>query len=123
MRFGSRGGGFRGGFGGGHRGGFGGGGSFEKPVKEGEEYDVEINEVGSKGDGIAKIKNFVIFVPGTKKGEKVKIRITQVKAKSAVAEVVGGGSPATATEAAEPAEGAGEVETAEEVIEEETEDE
>ena len=93
MRFGSRGGfrsggGFSGGGGGRRSGGFGGG--FEKPVKEGEEYDVEISEVGSRGDGIAKIKNFIIFVPGTQKGEKVRIRISQVKAKSAVGEVVGG---------------------------------
>lgn len=99
-RFGSGGGGYGGGRGGGYGGGdrgyggggrrdFGGGGSFEKPVKEGEEYDVQIAEVGSKGDGIARIKNFVIFVPGTSKGENVRIKITQVKMKSAVAEVVG----------------------------------
>lgn len=78
---------------GGGGGGFGrrrnfGGFSQEKPVKEGETYDVEILEVGSKGDGIAKIQNFVIFVPGTQKGQKVKIRVTQVRSSSAVAEVV-----------------------------------
>jgi len=64
----------------------------EKPVKEGETYDVEILEVGSKGDGIAKIQNFVIFVPGVRKGDKVKIRVTQVKPRNAVGEVVGGGA-------------------------------
>jgi predicted RNA-binding protein with TRAM domain len=37
------------------------------PVQEGEEYDVVIEAVGEKGDGIAKVKNFVLFVPGTKK--------------------------------------------------------
>jgi len=78
-------------------GGFGrrrnfGGFSQDKPVKEGETYDVEILEVGSKGDGIAKIQNFVIFVPGTQKGQKVKIRITQVRSSSAVAEVVSEGA-------------------------------
>ena len=82
---------------GGGGGGFGrrrnfGGFSQDKPVKEGETYDVEILEVGSKGDGIAKIQNFVIFVPGTQKGQKVKIRITQVRSSSAVAEVVSEGS-------------------------------
>jgi predicted RNA-binding protein with TRAM domain len=68
---------------------FGGGySSQDKPVKEGETYDVEIIEVGSRGDGIAKIQNFVIFVPGTQKGDKVKIRITKVRSTSAVGEVV-----------------------------------
>jgi len=63
-------------------------GGFEKPVKIGEEYDVEIKEVGSKGDGIARVKNFVIFVPNTKKGEKCKIRISQVSRRFAVGEKV-----------------------------------
>jgi predicted RNA-binding protein with TRAM domain len=102
--------------------------SFEKPIKEGEEYDVQITEVGSKGDGIAKIKNFVIFVPGTSKGENVKIRITQVKARSAVAEVVGAATKTESTETAakEPAEETAEseeestAESAEEESEEET---
>ena len=56
-------------------GGRGFGDRFEKPVKIGEEYDVEIKEVGSRGDGIARVKNFVIFVANTKKGEKCKIKI------------------------------------------------
>lgn len=59
-----------------------------KPVKVGEEYDVEIKEVGSKGDGIARIKNFVIFVDGAKKGEKLRIKITQVKRNFATAKKV-----------------------------------
>jgi len=62
--------------------------NLEKPVKMDETYDVEIKEMGSKGDGIARIKNFIIFVPDTKKGEKCKIRITQVKSRFAVGEKV-----------------------------------
>ncbi len=50
-----------------------------RPIKVGEEYDVEITETGSKGDGIARIKNFVVFVNGTKKGDKVRIKITEVR--------------------------------------------
>lgn len=97
------GGGYGGGYGGGRSRDSGSGGSFEKPVKEGEEYDVQIAEVGSKGDGIARIKNFVVFVPGTSKGENVRVKITQVKMKSAVAEVVGaaqGKAESAATEEA-----------------------
>ena len=70
-------------------GGRGFGDRFEKPVKVGEEYDVEIKEVGSRGDGIARVKNFVIFVANTKKGEKCKIKINQVSRRFAIAEKVG----------------------------------
>ncbi len=63
---------------------------FPKPVDEGDEYDVEISEIGTKGDGIARVENFVIFVPGTEKGEKCKIKIKMVKSRFAIAEKVGG---------------------------------
>lgn len=59
-----------------------------KPVKVGEEYDVEITETGSKGDGIARIKNFVVFVPGSKKGEKKHIKIKEVRNKFAIGEII-----------------------------------
>jgi len=84
-----------------------------KPVKVGEEYDVEINEVGSRGDGIARVKNFVVFVNGAKQGEKLKIKITDVRDRFAIGEKVG---------AAEAVEEAGE-EAAEEVSEEAEEEE
>jgi predicted RNA-binding protein with TRAM domain len=58
-----------------------------KPVKVGEEYDVEITETGSKGDGIARIKNFVVFVPGSKKGDKKHIKIKEVRNKFAIGEI------------------------------------
>jgi len=60
-----------------------------KPIKEGEEYDVEINEVGSRGDGIARVKNFVVFVPNTRKGDKVHIKIKEVRNRFAVGETTG----------------------------------
>lgn len=59
-----------------------------KPVKVGEEYDVEISETGSKGDGIARIKNFVVFVTGVKKGERTRIKITEVRNRFAIGEKV-----------------------------------
>jgi 23S rRNA (uridine2552-2'-O)-methyltransferase len=59
------------------------------PVREGEEIDVTIEAVGEKGDGIAKQKGFVLFVPGTKAGERVRIRITRVLAKVGFAQVIG----------------------------------
>jgi predicted RNA-binding protein with TRAM domain len=112
---------------GGGGGGFGGrkrsfGYSQDKPVKEGEIYDIEIIEVGSRGDGIAKIQNFVIFIPGTQKGQKVRVKITQVRASSAVGEVVPeGGSQATEEVVAEGPEESESAESEEEETEEEAE--
>jgi len=71
-----------------NRGGSGGGSSFS-PVKVGEEIDVTIEAVGEKGDGVAKVKGFVIFVPGVQQGDNVKVRITKVFRKMAFAEVIG----------------------------------
>ena len=58
------------------------------PINEGQEYEVEIESVGGKGDGIAKVKGFVIFVAGTKKGEYVKVKVTKVLQNVGFAEVV-----------------------------------
>ena len=67
------------------------GGGFS-PVKVGEELDVKIEAVGAQGDGIAKKNGFVLFVPGTKEGDTVRVRVTKVFRKMGFAEVVGEGS-------------------------------
>ena len=67
-------------------------GSFEAPVNVGEELDVKIEAVGEKGDGIAKQQGFVLFVPNTKEGDEVKIRVTRVLRKVGFAEVIGAGA-------------------------------
>lgn len=59
------------------------------PVREGEEFDVTIEAVGEKGDGIARRKGFVLFVPRTKAGDEVRIRVTKVLAKVGFAEKIG----------------------------------
>lgn len=64
------------------------GGNFS-PVKEGEEHNVTVEAVGEKGDGIVKIKGFVVFVPEVKQGDRVKIRITKVLSKVGFGEVIG----------------------------------
>lgn len=58
------------------------------PVEAGHTYDVKIEDVAKKGDGIARIEGFVIFVPGTKVGDDVKILVETVKRNFAVAKVV-----------------------------------
>ncbi|MEM3202176.1 MAG: TRAM domain-containing protein [Candidatus Micrarchaeaceae archaeon] len=59
----------------------------QKPVKVGDVVDVKIEAVASKGDGIAKIEGFVIFVPGGKEGQEVKVKITEVKPRFATGEI------------------------------------
>ena len=54
----------------------------------GNTYDVLIQDLGKKGDGIAKVDKYIIFVPGTTKGTTVKIKITNISGTSAFAQVV-----------------------------------
>jgi len=61
----------------------------QPPVKVGERYRVKIESMGKGGDGIARIKGFVIFVPKTNVGDEVEIVINSVKQKFAFGEVVG----------------------------------
>lgn len=46
-------------------------------VVEGREYEVKIQNISARGDGVAKIGKFTIFVPGTKKDEILKIKIVK----------------------------------------------
>jgi predicted RNA-binding protein with TRAM domain len=58
------------------------------PVKENQEIEVVIDDIGSRGDGIAKLQGYMIFVPNGKIGERVKVRIVSVGGKFAVAKRV-----------------------------------
>ena len=114
-----------GGYGGRREGGRGGGYGprfAPKPVEVGKEYDVEIQETSRRGEGIARIKGLVVFVPNTKPGDKVKVRITRISRRFCEAELVG-----KAEAKAEGEEGTIETETSEETEEtaaaEETEEE
>ena len=59
------------------------------PVKVGDELNVKIEAVGEKGDGIAKKDGFVLFIPNTKQGDEVRVKITKVLPKVGFAEVIG----------------------------------
>lgn len=59
------------------------------PVKEGDEYDVTIEGIGEKGDGIAKVQGYVIIVPNVQKGENVKVKVKAVRGKVSFGEVIG----------------------------------
>jgi 23S rRNA (uracil1939-C5)-methyltransferase len=55
------------------------------PVSAGAVHDVTIEGIAREGDGIARIQGFVIFVPDTKVGDQVKIKIERVMQKFAFA--------------------------------------
>lgn len=50
----------------------------DKAIIKNNEYIVDIIDNGIDGEGIAKIDNFTIFIPGAIKGEKIKIIIVKV---------------------------------------------
>jgi predicted RNA-binding protein with TRAM domain len=60
-----------------------------KPVEVGKEYDVTIEEISSRGEGIARVQGLVIFVPSTKQGDHVKIKVTRISRRFAEAQVSG----------------------------------
>ena len=60
----------------------------EQPVKENDELDVVIEAQGRGGDGIARVKGFVLFVANTKMGNEVRIRVTKVTKSFGFAEVI-----------------------------------
>jgi predicted RNA-binding protein with TRAM domain len=60
----------------------------KKPVELNKEYEAEIEDISRRGDGIAKIQGFIIFVPNTKQGEHVKFKITSVGSRFATGELV-----------------------------------
>ena len=59
-----------------------------KPVEKDKEYDVRIEEISKRGDGIARIQGFVIFVKDAQVGQEYRIKISQVGNRFAVADIV-----------------------------------
>ena len=58
------------------------------PVEKNKEYIGDIIDNGFEGEGIAKIDNFTIFIPGTIRGERVKILIVKVLSSHAFGKVL-----------------------------------
>lgn len=57
-------------------------------LKKNEEYVVDIIDNGYEGEGIAKIEDFTIFIPGAIKGEKVRILIVKVLTSYAYGKII-----------------------------------
>lgn len=55
-------------------------------VKENQEIEAAIDDIGSRGDGVARIQGYFAFVPRGEIGERVRVRILSVSGKFALAE-------------------------------------
>ncbi len=64
-----------------------------KPVKLGEVVKLNVEAIGEKGDGVAKVEGFVVFVKGATQedvGKEVSANITFIGRKFAIAEKTSG---------------------------------
>jgi translation initiation factor 2 subunit 2 len=49
-----------------------------KDIEAGKTYDFMIEDIGKKGDGIARKGKYIIYIPGCAKGTQVKVKIDKV---------------------------------------------
>jgi predicted RNA-binding protein with TRAM domain len=49
-----------------------------KPVEAGKIYEVDIAEITGKGDGIARVQGFIVFIENGKIGNKIRVKVTEV---------------------------------------------
>ncbi len=49
------------------------------PVKKNSDYIIDIDDIGSQGEGIGKIDGFTVFVDNAVLGDKLKIKIVKIK--------------------------------------------
>jgi len=54
-------------------------GRLTAPVREGDQLEVTIEDVGSEGDGIAKVEGYTLFVSGVEEGDELTVRVDDVK--------------------------------------------
>jgi predicted RNA-binding protein with TRAM domain len=59
-----------------------------KPVEVGKEYEVDVTEISRKGDGIARVQGFVVFVGNATVENKIRIKVTEVAERFAKATIV-----------------------------------
>jgi predicted RNA-binding protein with TRAM domain len=58
-----------------------------KPVEVGKIYEVDITEISRKGDGIARVQGFIVFIEDAKVGNKIRVKVTEVADRFAKATV------------------------------------
>ena len=58
------------------------------PVELGKEYEVDITEMSPNGEGVARVRGYLILVANAKLGNRVKVKINRLDSMSAEAEIV-----------------------------------
>jgi len=58
------------------------------PVTEGETVDIEIEDLGSEGDGIAKVDGYAVIVPGASVGQELTVKVNHTTDTHAFAEPI-----------------------------------
>ncbi len=61
-----------------------------KPVEVGKIYEVNITEITGKGDGIARVQGFIVFIENGKVGNKIRVKVTEVADRFAKATIESG---------------------------------
>lgn len=69
------------------------------PAARGDELELQITAMGSGPDGVGHLGDYVVFVPGTLPGERVRVRITSATRKFARGELLAIETPAAARRA------------------------
>lgn len=64
------------------------GAKITKPVRYGEQIELEITSLAFGGDSVGRFQDFALFVPGGLPGERVRVRVTQVKDHYATGEIL-----------------------------------
>jgi predicted RNA-binding protein with TRAM domain len=58
------------------------------PLEVGDELEVNIIDTCASGDGMSRIRGYIIVVPKAKPRERVKVRITQVSDKTVTGQII-----------------------------------
>jgi predicted RNA-binding protein with TRAM domain len=58
------------------------------PVELGKEYEVDITEMSPNGEGVARVRGYLILIANAKLGNRVKVKINRLDSMSAEAEIV-----------------------------------
>lgn len=57
-------------------------------LKEGDEHEVIIKDIGKRGDGVAYIGKYIVYIPGAVKGSQVKVKIDKISGTMAFGRIV-----------------------------------
>ena len=57
-------------------------------VEKNKTYNIEIEDIGSSGEGVGKIDGFTVFVPQAIPGDRVKVKITTLKKRYGIGKII-----------------------------------